>query len=69
MDLSVNSTLKALLDDERARAILQKHLPGRGDDPRIGMVMYESLRSISYYPEAGISREVLEAIDEELRAL
>lgn len=68
MGFSVNSRLKDLIDDERARAVLIKHLGDR-DDPRINMVLYESLRSIAYYPEANISQEKLQAIDEELRAL
>jgi hypothetical protein len=68
MGFSVNSRLKDLLDDERARAVLVKHL-GHRNDPRVNMVLYESLRSIAYYPEANISREQLEAIDEELKAL
>jgi hypothetical protein len=68
MGFSVNSRLKDLIDDERARAVLVKHL-GYRDDPRINMVLYESLRSIAYYPEANISQEQLRAIDEELKAL
>ncbi len=68
MGFSVSSRLKDLIDDERARAVLIKHL-GYRDDPRINMVLYESLRAIASYPEAGISREKLQAIDEDLRAL
>ena len=68
MGFSVNSRLKDLIEDERARAVLVKHL-GYRDDPRINMVLYESLRSIAYYPEAGISQEKLKAIDEDLKAL
>jgi len=68
VSFSVDSTLKDLIADERARAVLIKHL-GHRDDPRINEVMYDSLRQISYYPEAGISREKLEAIDADLKAL
>jgi hypothetical protein len=68
MPFSVDSTLKDLIADERARAVLIKHL-GYRDDPRINEVMYATLRQVSYYPEAGISREKLEAIDADLKAL
>ena len=68
MALSVNSRLKDLLDDERAREILVKHL-GHRNDPRVNDVLYYSLREIAYYPEANITRAQLEAIDEELKAL
>ena len=69
MGFSVDTTLSKLLADPRAKAVLVKHLGDRTNDPRIDQVMYESLRSISYYPEAGISRDTLLKVDEELKAL
>jgi hypothetical protein len=69
MVFSVNSKLKDLLEDERARAVLQKHFPDRHGDPRVNEVLYYSLREIAYYPEAGISQEKLKAIDEDLQKL
>ena len=69
MSFSVDSKLKDLLADERAAAVLRKHFPGRGNDPRIREVLYYSLRQIATYPEAGISRETLQAVDEDLKAL
>ncbi|MCD6289418.1 MAG: hypothetical protein J7M34_02860 [Anaerolineae bacterium] len=69
MGFSVDSTLKDLLADERARAVLQKHFGDRANDPRINMVLYYSLRSIAAFPEAGISQEKLKAVDEDLRKL
>lgn len=69
MSFSVDSKLKDLLTDERAQAVLRKHFPNRGNDPRVQEVLYYSLRQIAYYPEAGISQEKLQAIDEDLKAL
>lgn len=69
MPFSVDSKLKDLLDDPRAREVLLKHFGDRSNDPQVGMVMYESLRSISYYPEAGITPEKLKAVDEDLKKL
>jgi hypothetical protein len=68
MGFSADSTLKDLIADERAREVLIKHL-GRRNDPRMDMVLYYSLRQIASYPEANISREKLQAIDEDLKAL
>ena len=68
MALSINSKLKDLLADERAREVLAKHL-GRRNDPRVNEVMYYSLREIAYYPEANISKAQLDAIEEDLKAL
>ena len=69
MGLSADSTLKTLLDDPKAKAVLEEHFGDRSKDPRVHEVMYESLRSISYYPEAGISQEKLRAVDDALKAL
>ena len=69
MGFSVDSRLRDLLADERAQAVLRKHFPSQGNDPRIQEVLYYSLREIAYYPEAGISREKLEAVDKDLKAL
>jgi hypothetical protein len=69
MAFSVNSRLKDLLDDDRAREVLRKYFPGRGDDPRVNQVLYYSLREIASFPEAGISQEKLKAVDEDLKKL
>ena len=69
MAFSVDTTLSKLLADPAAKAVLEKHLGNRANDPRVNQVMHESLRSISYYPEAGITRETLLKVDEELKAL
>jgi len=69
MAFSVDSRLKDLLDDERAQAVLRKHFSDRGNDPRIQEVLYYSLRQIATYPEADISQEKLQAVDEDLKAL
>ncbi len=72
MAFSINSTIKDLLADERAKAVVEKHVPGASRHPQIYEVYYETLKSVSYYPEAaaaGLTREKLEAIDAELKAL
>ena len=69
MAFSVDSKHKDLLADERAAAVLRKHFPDRGNDPRVQEVLYYSLRQIAYYPEAGINQEKLQAMDEDLKAL
>ena len=69
MAFSVDTTLATLLADPGARSVLEKHFGDRTNDPRIDQVMYESLRAISHYPEAGITSEKLRAVDEDLKAL
>jgi len=69
MPFSVDSTLKDLLADPRATDVLRRFFPGRESDPQVSMVMYYTLRSIASFPEAGISPQTLQALDEELKRL
>ena len=72
MTYSIHSTLQDILGDERAKAILEKHMPGASSHPDLPMAMHMTLQQISYYPEAaeaGLSQEKLQAIDAELKAL
>ena len=69
MAFSVDSTLKDLIADERAVEVLRKHFPNHRNDPRVQDVLYWSLRQIATYPEAGISQEKLQAVEDDLKAL
>ena len=67
--LSINSTMRELLADERAKAILDKHLPGMSSDPELQPAMGVSLKTIASYTQGAIADEILKAIDEELNGL
>ncbi|RME52322.1 MAG: hypothetical protein D6790_18760 [Caldilineae bacterium] len=72
MPFSANSIIRDLLADARAKAILEKHLPGVTNHPDLPQALYMSLREVSYYPEAmaaGLTKEKVDAIDAELRTL
>ena len=72
MSYSIHSTLQDVLGDERAKAILERHMPGASSHPDLPMAMHMTLQQISYYPEAveaGLSQEKLQAIDADLKAL
>jgi hypothetical protein len=69
MPFSIHSTLREILADERARAVLEKHVPGSTSHPRLDEGKQLSLAEIASYPEAGLSRETLNAIGEDLRRL
>ncbi len=69
MPFSVDTKLGELLANEKARAVLEKHLPGISTHPQINLVKGMSLRVIANYPQAGISQEKLKAIDEDLKAI
>ena len=72
MSYSIHSTLRDLLSDEQAKAVLERHLPGASSHPDLPMAMHMTLMQISYYPEAvqaGVTQEKLLAIDAELKSL
>ena len=62
MAFGANSTIRELMDNEQARAVVEKHLPGASAHPMLPQAWYMTLREVSYYPEAGMSRAQFEAI-------
>ena len=72
MGFSLTSRIKDLISDERAKAVLEKHVPGFSTHPQLPMAYYMTLKEVSYYPEArqaGLTREILASIEEDLKAL
>lgn len=72
MPLSTKSTIRDLIANPEAKAILEKHLPGASRHPDLPQALYMSLREVMYYPEAasaGVTKEKLEAIDADLLRL
>ena len=68
----MSSRVRDVLADERAKAVLEKHLPGVTKHPDLPEAYYMTLKEISYYPEArqaGLTKEILAAIEEDLKAL
>ncbi|MEZ4635622.1 MAG: hypothetical protein R2873_28025 [Caldilineaceae bacterium] len=69
MPFTLSSTVRELLNDEAARAVVEKHLPGTSKHPDLPMAMHMSLREVSYYPESGLTQAKLKASEEELKGL
>ena len=69
MAFSENSTIRQILADERAKAILDKHFPGASTHPQLYMGMDMTLKQISGYWESGMTPEKLKALVEELAGL
>ncbi len=67
--LSVNSTLGAILDNERAKAILEKHIPGATSHPQLQQAMSMTLKQVASYAQGQMTDETLHAIDEDLSKL
>lgn len=69
MTYSENTSLSVLLKDERAKAILERHMPGATTHPMLHMALSMSIKEISWYPEAGLSAGKLKEIVADLQLL
>jgi hypothetical protein len=67
--LSRHSTLGALMANEKARAILDRHVPGMTSHPQIGDAAGMSLEEMAEYTSGALNNQVLQAIDAELSEL
>ena len=63
---SIESTVADLLANPKAKAVLDKHVPGLSESPQLTMVQGMSLQQLSGFPQAGISEENLQAMQREL---
>ena len=65
MAFTLDSTLGALLDDPKAKALLDQQMPGISTNPMIGMAKGMSLNMILSMPQAaqfGLTKEKVEAL-------
>jgi len=69
MPFNADSTLKQVLADPKAKAVLEKHIPGFSTHPLISMAMGMSLKTIAGFPQAGLSADKMKAILDDLAKL
>lgn len=69
MGLSANSTLGEVLADPQGLAVLEKHLPGSSTDKRVKLMKKLTLKQLQPMSGGMVSKEMLEQIDADLRAL
>jgi len=65
MELTLDTTLGTILDDPKAKAILDKHLPGVSSNPLVGMAKGMTLNMILSLPQAaelGLTKEKVEKL-------
>ena len=66
MKFTVQTMLGQLLNDERAKSILEKHMPGSTSHPQLHQALHMSLMEISQYPEANLDQAKLQALLQDL---
>ncbi len=69
MAVTVESPIAVLLADGNVKAILDKHLPGMTNDPRLKMAMGMTLKQIMPLSQGKITLSKIEAISEDLAKL
>ena len=69
MALSIDSTIGELLADEKAKAVLEKHLPGISTNAQIDMAKGMSLKAIAPMSQGAITDVIVSAIAEDLSKL
>ena len=65
MKVTLDSTLGALLDEPKAKAVLEQYIPGISTNPMVGMVKGMTLNNLLAMPQAaqfGMTKEKVEQI-------
>jgi catechol 2,3-dioxygenase-like lactoylglutathione lyase family enzyme len=63
------TTLKQISENEQAKAVLEKHMPGIWDNPGLKMAMNFNLKTLAGFPQSGIDQEKLQAIVADLSTI
>ncbi|HXF63304.1 MAG TPA: hypothetical protein VNK95_16875 [Caldilineaceae bacterium] len=69
MPYTSRTTVKEVLTNPKARAVVERHLPGATNHPLIHEAMYMTLGEVALYPESGLNQQKLEAILADLNQL
>ena len=66
MAFTGDSTINDILANEKAKAVVEKYVPGFTTHPQLAMVKSMSLKAVALFPEANISPDKLAAIIKDL---
>ncbi len=69
MALSINSTLREILADEKGKAVILQHHESWASGPQMEPAMDLSLKDIASYSQGAVTNESLQAMDEDLSKL
>jgi hypothetical protein len=72
MAYTLDTTLGALLDDPKAKAVVDKYLPGVASNPMVAMVKGLSLRALVAMPQvaqAGVTEQKVQDVLNEINKL
>jgi hypothetical protein len=66
---NIGWTIGELLENEKAAAVLEKHLPGIADHPARPQFEGMTLEQVAPLSEGQVTQEMIDAIDADLKAL
>lgn len=66
---NIGWTIGDLLDNEKSRAVLEKHLPGISDHPARPQFEGMTLEQVAPYSDGAVTQDLIDAIDADLKAL
>ncbi len=72
MAFTLDTTLGTLLDDPRAKAVLEQYLPGVSTNPMVAMAKGMTLNNLLAMPQAaqmGLTKEKLQSVLQEVNKL
>ncbi len=69
MPYTANSTVREVMENDEAKAVMEKHLPGVSNHPLLPQAWYMTLREVSMYPESGMTADKYKAIIADLSGL
>jgi len=69
MAVTINSTLKDLMADPKAKAVLDKQFPGFSSNPQLQMAMGMTLKQIQPFSRGAITDEKLKLVEEDLKTI
>jgi hypothetical protein len=69
MTYNEQTRIRDLLNDPRAVAVLERHLPGATSHPQLHEALDMTLREVSFYPESGLTPAKLQALVQDLAQL
>ena len=69
MAFTRNSSIRQLMNNDQARAVVEKHVPGASTHPQLSEAMYMTLGEVAGYPESGLTAAKLQALLDDLAAV
>ncbi len=69
MEFGPNSIVKDIMENEKAKAVMESHMPGVSNHPLLSQAWYMTLREVSMYPESGMTAERYQEIIADLESI